>query len=48
MPTLPRKLNTLRILPTKAVCNSKADEVLYKEVGEDTSFVPLKVKAICF
>ena len=38
----------LRILPTKTVCNNKADEVLYKEVGEDTSFVPSKVKAICF
>lgn len=43
-----RKLNMLRILPTKTVCNNKADEVLYKDVGEDTSFVPSKVKAIYF
>lgn len=45
----PAEKEHARILPTKTVCNSKAEEVLYKEVGLRYFFLfLLKVKAICF
>lgn len=44
---LPRKLNMVKILPTKTMCNGKPVEVLYGEVGITIYSVPSKVKATC-